>query len=451
MYTLAIADDNHKICDGIAAFITQYRPDIKIIGVYHDGKELIQSFATVLPDILICDIQMPYTDGIEVCSYIRRRAFHTQIILITGHKKFEYAKSAIDYKVLHFLIKPYTSTQLLEAIDSALLALKETDDYIQKSKDDYFEKYQHVRQEIIDIYQGVRDALTVSDLLLQIHSRPIYECYVQEAEIAVVSGITELLDYFEHDSAYLTVFCVDTVPTYKLIAFFTNEVYAENYFTDLFKTAAMNQCQISITRTSRMEFNTWCTLCRIRKLSTLLKDAVASVTVRAFYTVYKKQIEALNTAEFSELLLTTFHDLCPDAPYTFVLNKNAPYDETLYAFDEYCLQNRRKPSLSQLIKQYILKNFMNSNLSVSSIAEHFNLNSNYVSGCFKKESGMSLTDFINSTRIERAKELLLKETTLSNETVARRVGYNDIKYFQKVFKRYMHITPKQFRKRDDTL
>ncbi|MCL2603831.1 MAG: AraC family transcriptional regulator [Defluviitaleaceae bacterium] len=83
-------------------------------------------------------------------------------------------------------------------------------------------------------------------------------------------------------------------------------------------------------------------------------------------------------------------------------------------------------------------------LSVSKVAAEFNYHPGYISSVFKKHTGMSLLDFINRTKINAAKEMLLS----SGEPVkhiAAKLGFSDDKYFMKVFNRLEGTTPSKFR------
>jgi len=84
------------------------------------------------------------------------------------------------------------------------------------------------------------------------------------------------------------------------------------------------------------------------------------------------------------------------------------------------------------------------NLSVVKVAAEFNYHPGYLSSMLKKHTGMSLLDFINRTKIDAAKKLLLS----SNEPIkqiAAKLGFADDKYFMKVFKRLEGTTPSKYR------
>ncbi len=87
------------------------------------------------------------------------------------------------------------------------------------------------------------------------------------------------------------------------------------------------------------------------------------------------------------------------------------------------------------IKKYIADNYTSPDLNVNSIGIHFNMNSQYVSSVFKKETGISLLDYINSLRIERALELI-KDGKYSKKEIYKMVGFTTERTFYRVLKKY---------------
>lgn len=93
--------------------------------------------------------------------------------------------------------------------------------------------------------------------------------------------------------------------------------------------------------------------------------------------------------------------------------------------------------------EYIREHYAEK-ISVSDVAEHVGLNKTYLSSIFKTETGMQLTNYINSVRVERSKSLLLNHS-VSLAEVAVSCGFEDQSYFTKIFKRFTGVTPKHFR------
>ena len=87
---------------------------------------------------------------------------------------------------------------------------------------------------------------------------------------------------------------------------------------------------------------------------------------------------------------------------------------------------------------------LTADLSLNALATTLNVSASYLSTLFKKETGKTLTDYVNSRRVEYAKKLL-KTTNLQIQTVAGLCGIDDVHYFSKMFKNMVGLTPKSFR------
>lgn len=98
----------------------------------------------------------------------------------------------------------------------------------------------------------------------------------------------------------------------------------------------------------------------------------------------------------------------------------------------------------RIAKQYINENYMHS-ITLEDISAVVGFNSSYFSTLFKKESGKNFLEYISEVRMEKAKELL-KETDLNIAVICEKVGYSDLKYFTKNFKKNAGISPNQYRK-----
>lgn len=87
---------------------------------------------------------------------------------------------------------------------------------------------------------------------------------------------------------------------------------------------------------------------------------------------------------------------------------------------------------------------LTADLSLKANAEALSVNASYLSSLFKKETGTTLTDYVNRKRVEHA-AFLLSSTDLSVSAVGLRCGIQDDNYFTKIFKKYFEKTPKQYR------
>lgn len=116
----------------------------------------------------------------------------------------------------------------------------------------------------------------------------------------------------------------------------------------------------------------------------------------------------------------------------------------------YCNIVREKSlkEYSLLIRKTI--NYINlnltSNLTLSSISDKIVVNPNYLSSKFNREVHESIASFINRRRIDESIKLI-ENTAISIASIAEQTGFNDVNYFSKVFKKFMGVSPSEYRKK----
>lgn len=104
---------------------------------------------------------------------------------------------------------------------------------------------------------------------------------------------------------------------------------------------------------------------------------------------------------------------------------------------------RNAKSLGEALK-YIRENYY-KNITLEDVARSVYISPYYLSHLFKEELNITFLEYLTMVRMEEAKELL-KDTSLSIVAIASQVGYEDASYFSKVFKKYVGISPSQYRK-----
>ncbi|QQZ09859.1 helix-turn-helix domain-containing protein [Heyndrickxia vini] len=106
--------------------------------------------------------------------------------------------------------------------------------------------------------------------------------------------------------------------------------------------------------------------------------------------------------------------------------------------------NEAKYSAPIIECQHYIYNHLYGNITLDNLAELCCLSPNYLSSLFKKEVGIPISEYIQQQRIEEAKKLLvLTKHPISD--ISTWLNFNDQSYFIKVFKKFIGITPRQFR------
>lgn len=117
---------------------------------------------------------------------------------------------------------------------------------------------------------------------------------------------------------------------------------------------------------------------------------------------------------------------------------------------KYCLlvKNYANSGFSKLTKGVIayIELHLDEELHLSEIASHFRKNASALSNLFHRETGETLTNFIQQTRIREALRLF-NTTDMSVSEVATAIGYHDFSYFSKIFTKIVGMSPRTYKKK----
>lgn len=123
-----IADDHSMIREGLKQLL-ELEGDFEVIAEACDGVDCLEKLNTVLPDILLLDINMPNMNGLDVLQQIKERKIQVKVLVLTVHNEVEYLLKAVDIGVNGYLLKDSESAELKKAI----LSVVSGEDYIQPS------------------------------------------------------------------------------------------------------------------------------------------------------------------------------------------------------------------------------------------------------------------------------------------------------------------------------
>jgi|GEM_PF-191904 len=105
-------------------------------------------------------------------------------------------------------------------------------------------------------------------------------------------------------------------------------------------------------------------------------------------------------------------------------------------------QQRESRKIGDILA-YIEQHYQ-SELSLQDLASHFQVSREYISRKFKQEFGDNFSDYLAAYRIDKAKKLM-RNPNLKVQRIAEMVGFNDVKYFSKVFKKQEGLSPREYR------
>lgn len=159
---MIIVDDEAHWVDNLSMTKPWHTLGIEHVHKAYSAHEALQIIDTHPIDIVISDIQMPEMTGIELIERIRVRDKKIKCILLSGYSEFDYAKKAIQYEAVDYLLKPPTDDELMGAVQKAIDQLNTEWELISSLKRTQFtlrENLPHLRDRLLlEALQGHRFA-----------------------------------------------------------------------------------------------------------------------------------------------------------------------------------------------------------------------------------------------------------------------------------------------------
>src|SRR5256885_15692660 len=115
--SLLVADDHPAVRQGVATILKG--SDIHVVAEAETGNQAIEQAMKLKPDVVLLDVRMPDTDGLEALERITDRSPRTKVVMFTGHENPTYIARAVALGAAGFLLKGATKDEIVTAIDRA--------------------------------------------------------------------------------------------------------------------------------------------------------------------------------------------------------------------------------------------------------------------------------------------------------------------------------------------
>ena len=117
---ILLADDHPLMVERVKALL---ETEFDVVGVAHDGWEMIEKAVRLRPDIIVADISMPGLDGIQAAHRLRRMGIAALLVFLTIHESAEFVEACQAEGALGFVLKTQMKADLIPAINAALTGL----------------------------------------------------------------------------------------------------------------------------------------------------------------------------------------------------------------------------------------------------------------------------------------------------------------------------------------
>lgn len=496
-----VVEDEAKIGVYIKNKIEYLDSDFSVAAVAENGKQALEIIGKYRPHVVFTDISMPVMDGLELSRLIRNSYPNIIVVIISGYSDFTYAQKAVRYGVFNYILKPLEDDKLSDALHdikkNLLQAKMKPGRHILYSDVYMIQQTPEIRYVIL--------SLCVGNLFYDIQDGELTEYYQREMKKIPWREIMEELVQGKYDW-YLSD---EYVPNQKIAGIQirqgdrnTPEDFAKRLrdllkpYTDLAVHIALSEktldyesvwnitkhlrylmrnelivgkSQILTTEKEKRDSRDIQEIVKI-KLSSYIRDYFISTDLKNFsgeiqtilkymmrngatqQDIEKVSLYVLKLLEFSgkdyelEFLEDMQEKLQRDIGLSATVEElHVRMMEDFKEIESYMEQLYEKRTESRIM-EYVDNNFLSLE-GLEQVADVFGYNYAYLSRLFKEKSGMSMNRYITGKKIEMAKKLLEENPDMLLEEVSVMCGYNDSRYFSRVFKGQVGMTPSEYRNR----
>ncbi len=134
LISVMIVDDEKLMIEDMKTMVDWDALGFEIVATAFNGKQALRKYRELSPQLIFSDIRMPFMDGIEMISEIRKADEKTNIVLLTAYEDFSYAKAAIRLGITEYMIKSEITenslSNLLKRLKMEIIKTGKRDQYI---------------------------------------------------------------------------------------------------------------------------------------------------------------------------------------------------------------------------------------------------------------------------------------------------------------------------------
>ncbi|MBR7926764.1 response regulator [Aerococcaceae bacterium zg-ZUI334] len=471
MYNFLLVDDEILIRKGTLKKISNLNLPVKCTAEAANGKEAIRQLTSQEFDFIITDMDMPDIDGMQLLDYLKQHHPNIPVIIISGYQKFEYLQKSIQVRAVNYILKPFSKQDIEESI-------KQTISILNEHNQNKINQNDLIQSAILG--HNTKYAIQILSELLN-ESKPIY-LVLSEIELPN-SNFKTFKKYMIAPNNYYVYFVLDDYldafinesKQYNSVIVIGQEIKAAEQIHDYFVNCVKALNSIYTSNSDKIiwvkqteEVHSDCHFPHKDSLLFFLQKGDTNKLFSQLSADFEQLILGENRTlyEVKQAILNLMSDLKQFLAISYNMNTNyslpeetayimerlLSFDTTVkYAHDYFkniCQSLKfeniyNSTNIVDNIMQYINLNYP-KRITLDLLSDLFFLNPSYISKLFKENTNSNYIDYLNSIRIKNAK-LLIEKSNKKISLIANEVGYENEKYFFRVFKKYTGMTPEQYK------
>ena len=463
-YKVLVADDEYIICERLRMNLEA--EGFEVTGCAENGIQALEMFHKTSPDIIISDISMPALSGIELIQKVREENSPVKFVFLTGFSEFDYAITAIKHNASDYLLKPLDSDELKKVMAKIVEEIEsdaETDlmkEDNKRRKDGTLLYHFFAEGKIPScLPQKLKNLINNPDgiSMAMIYGNPeglddIKDLYIMANDnmIVFLPDGNNIIDNSFFDSKY----CAVGTPcrTQKELS----ESFVNLRETLLYRFFFPEKHLYKDKGPLKVEKD------KIQAMNNQNKELIEKREISELIILIKTELREINTPGNLEYFMFLTKGLLfretekltgpmiSNHSALWILERFKNIDEIIKWLEELIIKvfssddAGNELNLSLRIKKYLDENYCNP-INLDTLAVNVFAHPNYISTKFRETMGVTVTEYLNSIRLERAKELLCT-SDFSCKKISQIVGYQDQFYFYKCFRKKFGVTPNSIHK-----
>ena len=422
MYKVLLVDDEYMITEGLKRLIPFDKWDMEVVATANHADDALDYVQEHPVDIVISDVNMPDKTGLEMIGEMKELLPNAYYILLSGYQEFDYVKKAMNLNVVDYLVKPVDKVELERLLEKIASQLGETSHEPEILS-------QQLDEEAFKTHLGQKENWWIG-LSKEKQGNFVIPYYVlgQDWQIVLADQEFEGLLVMSFEAPYQINFekwkrDVEKTLFYGSVNLDQSESLF-SYYEPIYRVIIQGNLQQIIEELTLLE-------------KIVLENTPRVSITKQLFTQFVMDVfhlfEHLKADDMTDIVknihaITTFEDL---VAYT---------KETLTSFFGQYRMNENVVSVLEVIGRDYQKE-----LSLKDISRDLFINPVYLGQLIKKETNSTFAELLNKQRIKAAQQLLLS-TNDSIEDICYTVGYSNVGYFYKVFRKLCGKSPKAYRK-----
>lgn len=506
LFTVVVADDEDELREAVCGLIPWEETGFRLLGSAGNGLDALQLVEQLQPDLLLTDIHMPFISGVSLAKQVRELQPLIQIAFLSGYDDFEYAKLAIEYEVIAYLLKPISMEELSRALRDIRAKMEAKFNYLSPGGETGGSLQLAVASLLLDSFaeRGSEREIQagLSELGLVVTAPYQLKVLAIRLDGALPQSAAQTVDRALR-KYFVSCSIVSGSRVLTLLASedgFSRLGTALDELIQVINRLLGSDCAIGVSRQFD-SFKRCCSACReavdaqrfssdsgIHRIGEMLSDRereqegtepgaeLEDLLHNGSKSALERYLSRALSPEGTEGLAGDMGTLqvlvaarkalesaLPQNELSLLLLRCGLSDPISQGLDRAELRRRvmdlcvsghsmlaehKMDGVSLLCDRtlrIIEQEYMDEGLSLGSVSERLHVSPNYLSANMKKHAGDTFINLLIKKRMEVAQSLL-SSGSLKIAEIARRCGYGDQHYFSFCFKKYYGLSPAKMRR-----